>query len=98
MIQPVILFRLIFNAIGFIRRFYDENILNAELHLPPHLIRPGQVCVALYGGQWHRARIVDVYEDETIKVICSFVCLFRRIVLYEPAPIVLLSLFIFLFF
>lgn len=54
----------------FFRRSY-YGISDEEYHLPPHLIKVGQICVALYEGQWHRARIVDVFEDGALKVIIS---------------------------
>lgn len=37
--------------------------------MPANYLQLGRICAALYDGQWHRAEIIDVFE-ESVKVIC----------------------------
>lgn len=54
------------------RETYYSVVVSKKYAIPPHLIRVGQVCAALYPGDqnWHRAVIENVGDDdEEVEVI-----------------------------
>lgn len=53
----------------FIRfRFYYEHLKSDEFSIPKNNIKNGLLCAALYQKTWHRGKIVDVLDDDTLKV------------------------------
>lgn len=49
------------------RFYYQDDHKIAKTPIPDEFIQIGMICAALFNSQWHRARIVDVF-DTAVKV------------------------------
>lgn len=51
----------------------------AQTAIPDEFLNIGLTCAALYNSEWHRGKIVDIYDD-TVKVMNkSFQFFFHKI-------------------
>lgn len=51
--------------------YYRDECKIASTPIPEEFYQIGMICAAMYNLQWHRAKIVDVF-DKAVKVTVSF--------------------------
>lgn len=59
---------LIVMTFAFSDFYHQDQSKLAQTAIPDEFMEIGMTCAALYNSEWHRGRIVDIF-DETVKVI-----------------------------